>query len=197
MTYLLRHRGSRGRRHSRRQSRCQPGRPAQAPCGLACAVSKPISHSLIEALTLDGTWKVLEHPKRTGNDLRPPVADGLGHGRGVHLEKRAERRERELLVVHARQAVLAVDRLEPLVEEEARRAGADRLHDVQSRSGVVQYRVDQDLEVGETKRARLNAVYEVQGGLDDGLETLYATLRQIEFQIEDRRDLPRLYVHGD
>lgn len=55
--------------------------------------------------------------------------------------------------MNARQAVLPVDGLKPLIEERTSRTGRVRLHEVEGRAGVVEYSVNEHLEVREAERS--------------------------------------------
>lgn len=116
--------------------------------------------------------KRLENDQRPSNDPKPPLLQARRNHRPIDLQQLAQRKQTQLLVVHARQLVLGIDCREPLVEKEAGSARLVVLHQVQRRSRVVKDGVDEDDEVGEFEGIGVTAVDVVDGDFDDILEVL-------------------------
>ena len=116
--------------------------------------------------------KRLENNQRARNDRIPPITQAPRNHRLIHLEKLAQREQTQLLVVHARQLVLGVDRREPPVEKEPGSTRFVVFHQVERRGWVVKDGVDEDEEVCEFEGIGVAAVDVVNGNLDDSLEVL-------------------------
>ena len=122
--------------------------------------------------TFDSLRKILEQAESTANNSRPPIAQAIRHiGRG-HLHESRQRQDTQLLVVDARKLVLSVDSCEPEVKELPSSSSLLRLHDMERSNGVVENRVDQDLEVCKTESLSDRLIEEGESGIDDDMEVL-------------------------
>ena len=123
-------------------------------------------------LTLNRLGVLLEELKRARDDTVEALLNRRGNVGGVHLHERAERHDAELLVVHTWQAILAINCLEPLVEE--RTSGTRRigLHDMESGTRVVEYRVHEHLQVRQAESSRVRSVLGLERGGNNSLERL-------------------------
>jgi hypothetical protein len=122
--------------------------------------------------TFDGFREVLEEAKSTRDNAGPSIAQGLGDLTGLHLHESGQSEDAQLLVVDARELVLAVDSSEPMVEKFPSGSSLLLLHQVESGGGVVEDGIDEDFKVGETESGGLDVLLQGKGGVDDDVEVL-------------------------
>ena len=106
----------------------------------------------IQLRTRDSFWQTLEHFDCSTDDAWPSFAQLRRHSARLHLEQRRYRNDRQSFVVHTRQPVLFINGRKPVAEEHLRPMRVLSVHQRKGSPRVVEYRIDEHLEVRQLKR---------------------------------------------
>ena len=126
----------------------------------------------IQLRTRDSFRQTLEHFDRSTDDARPPLAKLRRHSAGLHLKQRRHRDDRQCFVVHTRQPMLLVNGRKPAAEEHLCPMRALSVHQRKGSTRVVEYRIDEHLEVRQLERLCFCFVEVSECSCDDMLELL-------------------------
>src|SRR5260370_24698594 len=105
--------------------------------------------------TRDSLRQTLEHFDRSTDNAGPSLTQVRRHSASLHLKQRRHRDNGQRLVVHARQPMLLINSREPAAEEQLRPMRALSVHQRKGCTWVVEYRINEHLEVCQLERLRV------------------------------------------